>query len=133
MDSNNRESAKESADEIAMYIFINTDLSMGKGKMVGQGSHVVSRITRNLEQMCYEQKKLNETCVKYKKWIGSGEAKIVLKATTTQLEELKKLPNSEYVLDQGRTQIAPNSLTAVGFYPDTKKNMEEITKDYKLL
>lgn len=120
-------------NEIAMYIVLNNDLGMGKGKLVSQGAHAVSHATRILEQMCYEQTKINSTCIKYKKWIKEGEAKIVLKGTTLQLEQLMKLPESVHVIDSGRTQIAPNSLTAVAFFPNTKKNMFEIVKELKLL
>lgn len=122
----------DKSDELAMYIILNNDLHMGKGKLVSQGSHVVSKITRNLEKMCNDKPKSDQV-TKYKKWLKNGEAKIVLKATTLQLEELLKLPESEYIIDAGRTQIAENSLTAVGFYPNTKTTMGKILGNYSLL
>lgn len=120
-------------NELAMYIILNNDLSMRKGKLVSQGAHAAAQVTRILEQMCYEQTKINQTCLKYKKWTREGETKIVLKGTQQQLEELSKLPETVTIIDEGRTQIAPNSLTAIAFFPNTKQNMAEIIKDYKLL
>lgn len=38
-----------------------------------------------------------------------------------------------YIRDLGLTQIAPNSLTVVGFYPGLKENMISVTSGYKLL
>jgi PTH2 family peptidyl-tRNA hydrolase len=119
--------------EIAMYIVLNNDLNMGKGKLVSQGAHAASKVTRVLEQMCYEQTKLNSACIRYKKWTRTGEAKIVLKATTEKLRELLKLPECEYIIDAGRTQIAPDSLTAIAFFPNTKKVMHDVVSDLKLL
>ena len=119
-------------DEIAMYIVLNNDLHMGKGKLVSQGAHVVSKIIRKLESISTNKSKC-DLVIRYDDWLSNGEAKIVLKATTQQLEELLKLPESEYVMDAGRTQIAENSLTAVGFYPNTKTKMKKILGNYSLL
>ena len=120
-------------NDLAMYIILNNDLHMGKGKLVSQGCHVASNITRTLEKMCNEQTKMNDICLRYKKWLKEGETKIVLKATTIQLEELLKYPEAKHIIDAGRTQIPENSLTAVGFYPNTKKNMKNILGHYSLL
>ncbi len=70
----------------------------------------------------------------YIKWKANGfSAKVVLKATQNQLEELMKDPRAHHIRDAGKTQIAPNSLTVVGFYPALKTQMAPITSDYKLL
>lgn len=119
-------------EDIAMYIILNNDLQMNKGKLVSQGCHTVSQITRKLERLSISNPN-NDICVRYKKWIKNGEAKIILKGNTQQLEELLKLTETEYVIDAGKTQIPENSLTAVGFYPNFKKNMSDILSNYKLL
>ena len=116
-----------------MYIIINSDLPMGKGKTAAQACHAACRATRCL----HGQNNSN-----YNAWLRTGEAKIVLKATEEQMLALiNKYDNSKTsetnrcvaIHDAGLTQIAADSLTAIAFFPIQKKNApEEVTK-YKLL
>ena len=48
------------------------------------------------------------------------------------LNELKDIHKS-YVVDEGRTQIKPNSLTAVSFIPMKKNDTPSCLKELKLL
>ncbi len=126
----------ENEDDIAMYIFINNDLHMEKGKIAGQCSHATQHIIEEIIFQHYNCKKeeslqIKDDYINWKKHHGS--AKIVLKATQSDLEELMNLPNSTYVRDAGKTQIAPNSLTCVAFYPCKKSELIHITQKYKLL
>ena len=41
----------------------------------------------------------------------------MLKADNKTLEQLSSLPNTVEVRDLGRTQVAADTLTVVGFYP----------------
>lgn len=118
-----------SSSEPKMYILINTDLGMGKGKMVGQGGHVIRRLTTRSNHLCFDEHQLWDS------WIDQGETKIVLRATTSQLESfIENYENScVFVRDAGRTQIPAGSLTAVGFFPMLSKDGEVMFKDYKLL
>ena len=68
--------------------------------------------------------------------------KVVLKATEEQLNELLKekevTPNlvtgsCVQIRDAGLTQIAPNSLTVIGFKPMYKKDVPEEFSKYTLL
>lgn len=118
------------SSEITMYIFVNTDLGMKGGKVASQVGHVVRRITDEIVRSGYESNKIPESYVTYMKWINDGEKKITLKATEAQLRELIKEDDAHYVIDAGRTQIAPDSLTVVGFKPSAK--LSEKFKDYKL-
>lgn len=120
-------------DELAMYIIVNNDLGMGKGKLVSQGSHAACEVVVQLEQMCFQQTKISDQCMRYKKWSRNGKAKIVLKGTQTDIESLLENPETCHIIDAGRTQIAPNSLTAIAFYPNYKKRMESIIGNFKLL
>lgn len=117
------------SDELAMYIFVNTDLNMGKGKIAGQVGHVVQNIVTD----ALSNKHFVDKQYRYLEWSSSLNAKIILKATHEQLLELQKIQESYTVRDAGRTQIEPGSLTVVGFFPNYKSQMYEITKDYKLL
>jgi PTH2 family peptidyl-tRNA hydrolase len=128
------ESKDDLSDDFAMYIFVNNDLKMQKGKIAGQVGHVVQIITEEIIIKSMESTKHNipDCCIRYDKW-KHGAAKIILKATEKELLELKNMDESRYVLDAGKTQISPNSLTVVGFFPNHKKRMYELTKKFKLL
>ena len=119
-------------DELAMYIFVNIDLKMDKGKICSQVGHVVQLVTEEIIRKSYESKKLLDCCARYTDWNNNGSAKIVLKATETKLLELKECDESRYIYDAGKTQIKSGSLTVVAFYPNYKKRMDFV-KEYKLL
>lgn len=67
----------------------------------------------------------------FKIWKATGHAKVILKASQEQIESMIGEPETMYIRDAGRTQIAPNSLTVLGFYPST--NLKEKFKHFKLL
>ncbi len=123
-------------ENIVMYIFINNDLHMEKGKIAAQCSHATQHVIEEIILQHYNCKKEESLKIKdnYIDWKRNhGSAKIVLKATQGDLEELMNLPKSTYIRDAGRTQIAPNSLTCVAFYPSKKSELIHITQKYKLL
>ena len=105
-----------------MYILVNSDLNMGKGKIAAQVGHVVQAI---VEELCTKN---NST---YREWKNSGSAKIVLKASRDEIEKHISLPNARHVIDEGRTQIPAGSLTVLGFLPS--RDMADILAKYKLL
>lgn len=122
----------ETNDSSYMYILVNDDLKMGKGKIAGQVGHVVGLITEEIIRKSYESSKGIPDCYsRYMVWKMTGHAKVVLKATQEQIEQLIGEPETMYIRDAGRTQIAPNSLTVLGFYPSS--SLKEKFKDYKLL
>ena len=109
-----------------MYIIVNSSLKMGKGKIAAQVGHGVHKMT----EYCLEHQK--ELWAKYK---NSGIPKIVLKTSKDQLlKVIDKTKNifKSYVIDEGRTQIAINSLTAVAYIPLLKKDAPDIFKDKKI-
>ena len=110
-----------------MYIIVNSSLKMGKGKIAAQVGHGVQKMT----EYCLEHDE--ELWTKY---VNSGIPKIVLKTSKDQLlEVIHKTKNifKSYVIDEGRTQIAKNSLTAVSYIPLLKKDAPDIFKDKKIL
>lgn len=119
-------------EELYMYVLVNNDLGMGKGKIAGQVGHVVGLITEQIIRKSYESTKGVPDCYsRYIRWKNSGHAKIILKATGEQIKSLIGEPESVHIIDAGRTQIAPNSLTVIGFYPSA--NLKDKFKEYKLL
>ena len=118
-----------------MYIIVNNDLKMGKGKIAAQCCHAACQIVKILEN-----RKNSDTI--YSQWNTFGQAKIVLKATEEQLMNIlsefsHKKPNNEIwcisIRDMGLTQIPENSLTVIAFRPIDKKNTPDIIKQLKLL
>lgn len=119
-----------SQDEYVMYIFVNHDLEMTKGKIASQVGHAVNMVTEDIMEMKYESFQTPDQVRDYMVW-KQNDAMIVLKATTEQLKELAKRTNARPVFDYGKTtQVKSGSLTAVGFFP-SKKQPE--FADYKLL
>jgi len=126
------ELSKPNINNQCMYILVNDDLKMGKGKIAGQVGHVVGLITEEIIRKSYETAKGVPDCYqRYVEWKMTGHAKVILKATQQQIEQMIGEPESIYIRDAGRTQIAPNSLTVLGFYPSA--NLKDKFKDYKLL
>lgn len=118
-----------SGTPIVMYIVVNKDLKMGKGKIAAQVGHVVGDIVRELEHMSPRSPKY----IEYTRWITDhGYAKVVLQATQLEMERLiDSEATCRFVRDEGRTQIAPNSLTAIGFFPCA--NLATKLSSFKLL
>ena len=118
-----------------MYIFVNNELGMGKGKIASQVGHAVQHIvddvyTNHLNGV-KRYKQIFEDYLTWKDYHGS--AKIVLKATFAELEELKEMSYARHVIDAGKTQIEPNSLTAVVFFPMDRKKIRNDLSTFKLL
>ena len=118
-------------DQYYMYILVNDDLKMGKGKIASQVGHVVGLITEEIIRKSYESDKVQECYLRYVQWKNTGHAKIILKANQEQITSFIGHSESMYILDAGRTQIAPNSLTVLGFYPSA--TLREQLKNFKLL
>ena len=118
--------------QLYMYVLVNDDLKMGKGKIAGQVGHVVGLMTEEIIRKSYETTRGVPDCyTRYMVWKATGHAKVILKASQKQIEELLGEPETMYIRDAGRTQIAPNSLTVLGFYPSA--DLKDKFKDFKLL
>lgn len=118
-------------NKVVMYIVVNSDLKMSAGKIAAQVGHVVQLITEEIIRTSYEKKKPPLEYVQYMKWKSSGCAKIVLKAPQAEIEKLMVLPSARHIIDEGRTQVEPGSLTVLGFCPTDK--LADQMKSYKLL
>jgi len=115
-------------DQYIMYILVNKSLNMNKGKIASQVGHAVQKVT---EYCLINDKEL------YDNYCKNSYAKVVLKVPNEELllqilEELKGLHKS-YVVDEGRTQINPDSVTAIGFNPMKKSERPECLQKLGLL
>lgn len=113
-----------------MYIVVNSDLQMSKGKAIAQCCHCVCDVVRRLE---------NQKTENYRVWMKEGQKKVVVKATQKQLEALlDEYVNNVFVWckgvhDAGLTQVPENSLTCVVFCPLDSSQVPDILKKLKLL
>lgn len=116
--------------ELKQAIVIRTDLKMGQGKVVAQGSH--ASLMSYLEVL----KKDREVA---ERWVREGEKKIVLKVESES--DLKKLHEafkfigvpSALVVDAGLTELPPGTITALGIGPWHSSDIDKFTKPLKLL
>lgn len=116
--------------KIVMYIFVNKDLEMTKGKTCSQVAHVTQLIVEEIIRQGYEIYPPPESYFTYMTW-KSQCTKIILKASEKELRELMKQREARPFFDDGQTQVKPNSLTVVGFFPCTE--IEDFTNNFKLL
>lgn len=100
---------KSKQSEYVMYIVVNSELEMSIGKIAAQVGHVI--VNYMMQNGCANPN-----------WIDDGQPKIVLGADLKTMEELLKFPDTYSTYDGGRTEISPNSLTALCFAPMRRKD-----------
>lgn len=113
-----------------MILCVNTELSMGKGKIAAQCCHAAVGCYKRASKQCPQG---------VRAWEMSGCAKIALKCPTQDELELIAAKAMErdvpiyLVEDAGRTQIAAGSLTVLGLGPAPTYVFEELTSHLKLM
>ncbi len=118
-----------SADvEVKQVIIIRSDIQMGKGKMVAQGSHAAVRAYA-------EAKKRTPHIVS--EWEMGGEKKVVVKAMLEEMERIYALAHRTLpcvmIRDAGLTQLEPGTITAMAIGPAKSSDIDPLTKHLKLL
>ena len=96
-------------EEVRMYIVVNADAKMNRGKIAAQVGHAVMLVTEHL---------LTSNKGLYYQYKHDGMPKIVLKADASTIEGLANKSNF-VIRDAGRTQVEAGTLTAIGFLPMT--------------
>lgn len=120
----------------AMYILVNEDIKIGKGKLAGQACHCVSSYIYRNYIRGYDGKKISITDDMYDFLDDYMECqkKIILKAPYSKLEELEKEGSYIVIRDKGLTQLEPNTLTCVcaGIYDRDLDEVPDWIKELKL-
>lgn len=110
-----------------MYIIANKGLNMSPGKLAAQVAHAaIGAFTESDPAMVDE-------------WMNAGHAKIVLEARDTEHMQLaerfitSKGIQSFPIIDEGRTEIAPHSFTALASIVVDKsdENVKSAFEDFK--
>tara|TARA_B100001750_G_scaffold202403_1_gene177660 strand:- start:598 stop:960 length:363 start_codon:yes stop_codon:yes gene_type:complete len=119
-----------SSIEIKQAIIVRTDLEMGKGKIAVQVAHA------SLSAAEIVKKHDNSL---FKRWTINGQAKVALKVQSLehlldiQKEVQKKGIFCYLVQDKGLTQVDEGTITCLGIGPAVVDEIDEITKELKLL
>jgi peptidyl-tRNA hydrolase len=129
------ESDNDSLDKLEkyepiMYIFVNSELKMDKGKVASQVGHVVTKIVDKIVSEQYEKNEANQP---YIDWKYKHSKLVVLSASQKELSNLAKMDKCVVIQDAGRTQVSKNSLTCIGFHPMYKKDVPSEFSRFKLL
>jgi len=116
--------------EYKQVIAVRTDLGMSKGKtavQVAHGSVSASERARVTKQEVWRA------------WFREGQKKVAVKVSSEEeILELRKeaithgLPHA-IIRDAGMTELPPGTLTVIGIGPAKAEEIDEVTKDLKLL
>jgi len=109
-----------------MYIFLNKGIKMSKGKIAVQAAHAAI--------LAYQ---ISKEDIK-KKWDETSYVKIMLEAlgekhiyATKEYLKSKEI-NSVVIADEGRTEVEPGSVTALGIEILDREKYKEILGGFKL-
>lgn len=91
-------------EDYRMYILVNSDIKISKGKLAGQVGHAV------MSYIYYNGIKI-EPLDGYMK----QQKKIILKCPQWRLEELERNNECVVIRDNGLTQLEPNTLTCANY------------------
>ena len=111
-----------------LALLVRNDLNMSKGKIVAQCGHAMvdATLIANKDNTIF-------------KWKDDGETIIALKVknektllTIMNIAERKNIPHG-YIVDEGRTEVAQDTIT-VGFVgPDKEIKIDKLVGQLKLL
>lgn len=117
-------------DETKMVIVVRADLKLSKGKAAAQASHAAVN--------CAFASKKKEPRT-FDKWMVNGQRKIVLKVQDEKrLFEIKAMADAaglinSVIVDAGRTEIAPGTVTCIGIGPSSDSVLDRITGELSML
>lgn len=109
--------------ELIQYFIVNKDLNMSTGKIAAQVSHAAMFIALR-----------DQNKEKFQKWLSIAFKKVILKATEKEIVKLHELiSNSKLIIDNGLTEVQPNSKTVLRLPVMTRKEAHQYVKRLRLL
>lgn len=112
---------------LAMYILVNSDIKIGKGKLAGQVGHAVAvYFYRNWDGGAEPNSLIEQ-------YMEDCQRKIILSCHQSILEDLEQ-QGYITIRDKGFTQLEPNTLTCVnlGIFDRDSDNLPYFVKELKL-
>jgi PTH2 family peptidyl-tRNA hydrolase len=128
--------------KLKQVFIINSDLKMGKGKIVGQAAHALiyymDEILLYLEGQAPENNRLFERFIIWREKDRGLMKKVVLKASEKEMNrillELSVQGIEKFaVYDRGLTQIPEGSFTCIVVEPLEEEKCDELFEHLKLL
>lgn len=118
---------RDPMDEVVQYIVVRKDLNMSKGKMAAQVAHAsIATVYPYLWD------------AEVKTWLDRAFTKIILEVKNlAALEKLERMCIERHmvfktIVDNGRTEVEPNTPTCLGFKPYKKSQLGDFLKKYQL-
>lgn len=119
-----------------MYILVNEDIKIGKGKLAGQVGHAVGTyFYRNfIRKYNNEEVQLTKNEINDIDEYMQCQKKIILCCPQSKLEKLENENKYVVIRDKGLTQLEPNTLTCIniGIFDKDKNEVPEWIKQLKL-
>ena len=120
----------------AMYILVNENIKIGKGKLAGQTAHAsLTWLYRNfIKDYNGNYIEITEKMQNFLDDYMEVQKKIILKCPQSKLEELEKEQKYIVIRDKGLTQLEPNTLTCIciGIFDRDTDEVPEWVKELKL-
>lgn len=122
-----------------MYILVNEDIKISKGKLAGQVGHAVMSYLhygiiadlRDFQIGTYARTLMYKVLGEFDNYMKE-QKKIILKCPQHKLEELERTENYVVIRDKGYTQLEQNTLTCVNYGICDVDNVPEWIKELKL-
>lgn len=112
-----------------MYILVNEDIKIGKGKLAGQVGHAVMSYLYHKAIKPLQEGKQIESLEEYM----VEQKKIILKCPQWRLEQLENEGCYVVIRDKGYTQLEPDTLTCANYGIMTPDMLPDWIKELKLL
>jgi len=96
-------------EDLRMYILVNKDIKINKGKLAGQVGHAVASYIYN--NCGYENIEKLGDLAEFDSYMKQHQKKIILYCSQLKLEELEE--NYIAIRDKGWTDLEPNTLTCI--------------------
>lgn len=120
-------SRNENITDYRMYILVNEDIKISKGKLAGQVGHAVMSYLYHSVIKPLQDRKQIESLDDYMK----EQKKIILKCPEWRLEELE-YDGYLTIRDKGYTQLEPNTLTCINYGIMTPDVLPQWVRELKL-
>lgn len=111
-----------------MYILVNEDIKISKGKLAGQVGHAVMSYLYYGAIKPLQEGRGIESLEDYMK----EQKKIILKCPQSKLEELESEGGYSVIRDLGYTQLEPNTLTCINYGIRTPESLPQWVRELKL-
>lgn len=117
--------------DLKMYILVNKDIEISKGKLAGQVGHAVfeymyDKLVVGLEDYIPELKEI------FREYMNNNQKKIILKCSQSKLEELEQ-QGYITIRDLSGKELPLNTLTCVNLGIFDEENVPKFVKRLRLL